>query len=85
MYGTVREASTRLRQPLGYTSATAVHFAGRHRKEARAMITVHDLKAWKAEGRRFTMLTAYDFPTAQILDRAGVPILLVGDSVGNNG
>jgi 3-methyl-2-oxobutanoate hydroxymethyltransferase len=52
--------------------------------EARAMITVHDLKAWKAEGRRFTMLTAYDFPTAQILDRAGVPVLLVGDSVGNN-
>ncbi|MGH2681174.1 MAG: 3-methyl-2-oxobutanoate hydroxymethyltransferase [Actinomycetota bacterium] len=48
------------------------------------MITVHDLKAWKAEGRRFTMLTAYDFPTAQILDRAGVPLLLVGDSVGNN-
>ena len=30
------------------------------------------------------MLTAYDFPTAQILDRAGVPLLLVGDSVGNN-
>jgi 3-methyl-2-oxobutanoate hydroxymethyltransferase len=63
---------------------TAVHFAKAARKEARAMITVHDLKAWKAEGRRFTMLTAYDFPTAQILDRAGVPILLVGDSVGNN-
>ncbi len=48
------------------------------------MITIHDLKTWKAEGRRFTMLTAYDFPTAQILDRAGVPVLLVGDSVGNN-
>jgi 3-methyl-2-oxobutanoate hydroxymethyltransferase len=48
------------------------------------MTTIHDLKAWKAEGRRFTMLTAYDFPTAQILDRAGVPVLLVGDSVGNN-
>jgi 3-methyl-2-oxobutanoate hydroxymethyltransferase len=48
------------------------------------MTTVHDLKTWKAEGRRFTMLTAYDFPTAQILDRAGVPVLLVGDSVGNN-
>ena len=48
------------------------------------MVTIHDLKAWKAEGRRFTMLTAYDFPTAQILDRAGVPVLLVGDSVGNN-
>jgi 3-methyl-2-oxobutanoate hydroxymethyltransferase len=48
------------------------------------MTTVHDLKTWKAEGRRFTMLTAYDFPTAQILDRARVPVLLVGDSVGNN-
>jgi 3-methyl-2-oxobutanoate hydroxymethyltransferase len=48
------------------------------------MTTIHDLKTWKAEGRRFTMLTAYDFPTAQILDRAGVPVLLVGDSVGSN-
>jgi 3-methyl-2-oxobutanoate hydroxymethyltransferase len=45
---------------------------------------IHDLKAWKAEGRRFTMLTAYDFPTARILDEAGIPVLLVGDSVGNN-
>jgi 3-methyl-2-oxobutanoate hydroxymethyltransferase len=48
------------------------------------MTTVHDLKAWKAEGRKFTMLTAYDFPTAQILDRVGIPVLLVGDSVGSN-
>jgi 3-methyl-2-oxobutanoate hydroxymethyltransferase len=48
------------------------------------MTTVHDLKAWKAEGRKFTMLTAYDFPTAQILDQAGIPVLLVGDSVANN-
>jgi 3-methyl-2-oxobutanoate hydroxymethyltransferase len=61
-----------------------VHFAGDVLKEARAMTTVHDLKAWKAEGRRFTMLTAYDFPTAQILDRAGIPVVLVGDSLGNN-
>jgi 3-methyl-2-oxobutanoate hydroxymethyltransferase len=48
------------------------------------MITIHDLRAWKAEGRRFAMLTAYDFPTARILDDAGVPVLLVGDSVGRN-
>jgi len=30
------------------------------------------------------MLTAYDYPTARILDEAGIPVLLVGDSVGNN-
>jgi len=47
-------------------------------------VTIHDLRAWKAEGKRFAMLTAYDFPTAQILDEAGIPILLVGDSLANN-
>jgi 3-methyl-2-oxobutanoate hydroxymethyltransferase len=48
------------------------------------MITIHDLRTWKGEGTRWVMLTAYDFPTAQILDAAGVPVLLVGDSVGRN-
>jgi len=48
------------------------------------MITIHDLRAWKTDGTRWTMLTAYDFPTAQILDSAGVPVALVGDSVGRN-
>lgn len=47
-------------------------------------ISIHDLKTWKGEQRRWVMLTAYDFPTAQILDRAGVPVLLVGDSLGRN-
>ena len=47
-------------------------------------VTVNDLRGWKAEGRRFAMLTAYDFPTARILDAAGIPVLLVGDSVGRN-
>jgi len=47
-------------------------------------VTIHDLRSWKAEGTRFAMLTAYDFPTAQILDRAGIPVLLVGDSLGRN-
>jgi 3-methyl-2-oxobutanoate hydroxymethyltransferase len=47
-------------------------------------ITVNDLRGWKADGRRFAMLTAYDFPTARILDAAGIPVLLVGDSVGRN-
>ncbi|HJV04917.1 MAG TPA: 3-methyl-2-oxobutanoate hydroxymethyltransferase [Actinomycetota bacterium] len=48
------------------------------------MTTIRDLAAWKSEGRRFAMLTAYDFPTAQILDQSGIPVLLVGDSVANN-
>ena len=47
-------------------------------------VTIHDLRAWKSQGRRFAMLTAYDFPTARILDEAQIPVLLVGDSVGRN-
>ncbi|HVM12149.1 MAG TPA: 3-methyl-2-oxobutanoate hydroxymethyltransferase [Actinomycetota bacterium] len=47
------------------------------------MTTIHDLAAWKAQGRRFAMLTAYDHPTARILDRAGIPVILVGDSLAN--
>jgi len=45
-------------------------------------VTVNDLRAWKAAGKRFPMLTAYDYPTARILDGAGIPVLLVGDSLG---
>jgi len=44
-------------------------------------VTVTDLKRFKSEGTRFAMLTAYDFPTAQILDSAGVEVILVGDSL----
>jgi 3-methyl-2-oxobutanoate hydroxymethyltransferase len=46
------------------------------------MTTVLDVQRFKDEGRRFAMLTAYDFLSAQILDEAGIPILLVGDSLG---
>ena len=45
-------------------------------------LTVVDIARQYADGQRIAMLTAYDFPTAQILDRAGIPLLLVGDSVG---
>jgi len=44
-------------------------------------VTIHDLRGFKARGERFAMLTAYDFPTAQVLDEAGIPVLLVGDSL----
>lgn len=44
-------------------------------------VTIHDLARFKRENKRFVMLTAYDYPTAQILDAAGIPVLLVGDSL----
>jgi 3-methyl-2-oxobutanoate hydroxymethyltransferase len=47
-------------------------------------ITVRDLARFKSEHKKFVMLTAYDHPTARILDEAGIPVILVGDSVGNN-
>ena len=47
-------------------------------------VTVADLAAWKRRRERFVMLTAYDALTARVLDEAGVPLLLVGDSLGNN-
>ena len=45
--------------------------------------TIRDLRKWKADGKKFTMLTAYDYTTARWLDRAGIPVLLVGDSLGS--
>lgn len=46
------------------------------------MTTILDLQKAKTEGRRFPMLTAYDFTTATLLDEAGIPVILVGDSLG---
>ena len=45
-------------------------------------LTVVDIGKLYADGTRIAMLTAYDYPTAQILDEAGIPMLLVGDSLG---
>jgi len=46
-------------------------------------ITVHTLQAMKREGEKIAMLTAYDYSMAQILDAAGIDVLLVGDSASN--
>lgn len=45
-------------------------------------VTPDQIREMKARGERIPMLTAYDYPTAQILDAAGVPIMLVGDTLG---
>ena len=46
-------------------------------------VTVHDLAAAKERGEKWPMLTAYDAMTASVFDEAGIPVLLVGDSMGN--
>lgn len=45
-------------------------------------VTVLDFGGWKKQGRKISVLTAYDYPTARWLDDAGVDCLLVGDSLG---
>jgi 3-methyl-2-oxobutanoate hydroxymethyltransferase len=45
-------------------------------------LTVGDITKLYADGQRIPMLTAYDFPTAKLLDEAGIPLILVGDSLG---
>lgn len=51
---------------------------------ANRRVTTHDLARFKDEGLRFSALTAYDALTASIFDEAEIPVLLVGDSAGNN-
>jgi 3-methyl-2-oxobutanoate hydroxymethyltransferase len=46
-------------------------------------ITITDIARLYESGERFATITAYDFPTARIVDEAGIPLILVGDSVGN--
>jgi 3-methyl-2-oxobutanoate hydroxymethyltransferase len=45
-------------------------------------ITIADIARMHEEGERFVTITAYDYPTARIVDEAGIPIILVGDSLG---
>jgi len=45
-------------------------------------ITIQDFLKKKAEGKKITMLTAYDYPFARIVDEAGIDGILVGDSLG---
>src|SRR3954463_14283069 len=45
-------------------------------------ITPPDFARWKQQRRKISVLTAYDYTTARLLDEAGVDCLLVGDSLG---
>jgi len=45
-------------------------------------ITINQIKEMKPKGEKITMLTAYDYTTAKIVDEVGIPLILVGDSLG---
>jgi 3-methyl-2-oxobutanoate hydroxymethyltransferase len=45
-------------------------------------ITVDAIRAMKAAGEKIASLTAYDYPMTRLLDQAGIPLILVGDSLG---
>jgi 3-methyl-2-oxobutanoate hydroxymethyltransferase len=45
--------------------------------------TVTDLQAMKANGEKIAVLTAYDYPFARLMDREGIDVILIGDSVGS--
>jgi 3-methyl-2-oxobutanoate hydroxymethyltransferase len=45
-------------------------------------LPITELKVMKQRGEKIPMLTAYDYPTARLVEQAGVPIILVGDSLG---
>ena len=45
-------------------------------------ITIADLQRMRKRREPITMITAYDYPTARLVDQAGIPIILVGDSLG---
>jgi len=45
-------------------------------------VTINQIKEMKQKGEKITMLTAYDYSTAKIVDEVGIPLILVGDSLG---
>ncbi|MCA9243202.1 MAG: 3-methyl-2-oxobutanoate hydroxymethyltransferase [Phycisphaerales bacterium] len=51
-------------------------------KPSSSRVTLNSLREMKANGQKFAMLTAYDYPTAAIAQRAGVHVVLTGDTLG---
>jgi len=53
------------------------------RLELAKRVTIHRLRVMKERGERIVMVTAYDYTQARIIDSTGIPVILVGDSLGN--
>ena len=51
-------------------------------RKGMSKVTIPEILKKKREGRKITMLTAYDYPFARIIDQAGIDVILVGDSLG---
>ena len=49
-----------------------------------ARVNISVLAKYKSVGQKWAMLTSYDRISAEIIDEAGIPVILVGDSAGNN-
>jgi len=45
-------------------------------------VSITQIKEMKQKGEKIAMLTAYDYSTAKLIDEAGIPLILVGDSLG---
>ncbi len=45
-------------------------------------VTVNEIREMKQKGEKIAMITAYDYSTAKLIDEAGMPLILVGDSLG---
>ncbi|WP_270887798.1 3-methyl-2-oxobutanoate hydroxymethyltransferase [Pedococcus sp. 5OH_020] len=69
--------------PSPLTEVSAPYGTGAQAAPQRRVRIPH-LQAMKDRGERWAMLTAYDMYAAEIFDEAGIPVLLVGDSAGNN-
>jgi 3-methyl-2-oxobutanoate hydroxymethyltransferase len=51
-------------------------------KEGKMRTTIIQIKEMKQKGKKIPMLTAYDYATAKLIDGVGIPLILVGDSLG---
>lgn len=64
---------------MSQSSGESLYGGAQHRR-----VSILDLAAAKKRGEKWAMLTSYESMTAEIFDEAGIPVLLVGDSAGNN-